>query len=273
VTPQVACGRCGTVNWQGAAVCSNCGARLIAEPSSAGAPAVGPPPPPPPPRVDAAHPWERTANTRVAAWLVVGLIGIAAVCVLGVVFWLAGQPPPGCNDPICPPVPPVSPPLAAADPYSSTQYGYSLDASPLNPKCGRATERSSTSIKWTVNGWPIEVRGEEANGRSADHVVNDAAAHYANATLVYEIPMAEIGSHAGYGAVYALNVDAGNAAPVPARAIVMAAVDGNLTILLDSLGPWIKPDPTTHPNPAQTWTPGCFSATLTSLSWPGEEPR
>lgn len=259
MTPQIACGRCGTINLASSPACANCGARLL-----------------PPTGTQA---WERAADTRLAAWFVVGLMGVAAICVMALVFWLAGQPPPPCTDLACAPQPPIVPPLAAAAPYFSEQYEYSLDAAPLYSSCGRETERDIAGIKWTaalssggVTSWPIEVRGEDANGRSAERVVNDVAAGYAGATLVYVIPMVEMGSHPGYGAVYDLNVGAGNAGAVHARAIVMAAVDGNLGIVLDSLGPFHS-GPYAHANPSKTRIAFCISPTLTSLTWPGEAPR
>ena len=76
----------------------------------------------------------------------------------------------------------------------------------------------------------------------------------------------------GAGAVYDLYVGAGNADPVHARAIVMAAVQGDLAIVMESLGPWVSDARAGHPNPAQALTPVCFSGVLTSVTWPGEAP-
>jgi hypothetical protein len=303
---QVACGGCGAVAGAGAAFCSTCGARLLpiaagsapgpaAPPPFAAAPAAPPaftaaPAAPPaftaapaaPPAFTAAPaaqlPWERTITSQLGVWLIVGLLILATLVATAVVIWVAQGTPASCTGAICIPSP-VSAPLGDPDPFRSQAYGYSLDAL---GSCSviRVDEKTNAGVHWTVrfdqfavSDWPLDVRGEPAAGRTADQIVAEAvAAKYAGATLVYSIPMAEIGFNPGSGAVYDLYVGAGNADPVHARAIVMAAVRGDLAIVLESLGPWVSDAKAGHPNPAQTLTPVCFSGVLTSVTWPGETP-
>jgi len=222
-------------------------------------------------------PWLRTPSSRAIAWgLAIGLV-VAAVIIGGIIVVLAWQKPDPCAGEICG-EPPISPPRGDPDPYTSPAHGYALDATGF---CSIITvsERTDAAIRWNlrfddlaVKDWPTEVRGEVAAGRSAQVIVEqEASTRYAGATFVYSIPLAEIGFQRGYGAIYDLNVGAGNATPIHARAIVMASVKGDLAIILSSLGPWTDRR-LGHPNPASTVTPICFSAILTSVTWPGEPP-
>ncbi len=271
---QVACGGCGAIAGVGAAYCSNCGARLV--PMAAVTVPVGHDVSVPSRASAAPLPWERTISSRVAVWLLIGLLVLAATSGAGIAVWAASRASDPCVSAICVPSP-VSAPLGDPDPFRSEAYGYSLDAL---GSCSRiqVDERTAAGVHWTVrmdkfavSDWPLDLRGEPAAGRTADQIVAESAVErYAGSTHVYTIPMVEIGFHPGYGAVYDLYVGAGNADPVHARAIVMAAVRGDLAIVMESLGPWVSDANLGHPNPAQTLTPVCFSAILTSVTWPGE---
>jgi hypothetical protein len=291
------CAQCGRPLDPGARFCGQCGHPVGAPAVTAGAGAVpvativvGPPAPVAPVATGAmaaAYPvWsgagtipgQRPVTTRVPVWAVVLGICIVAVIAAGLIGWIIGQ---GLQEPcVGPDCGPLSPPLGAALPYTSSKFGYSLDAS---GRCKSiempVTSSDEASIGWTlrykglpVAEWPLDVRGQAADARSAQEIVEGIrAAKYADAQFVYSIPMAELGYAPGYGAVYDLRVGAGSANPIHARAIVIAAVKGDLAITLDVVGPF-DAKRVGHPFPVQTHSAICFSPVVSSLTWPGESP-
>jgi hypothetical protein len=223
-------------------------------------------------------PWQRSTANRVPVWAAVVGICIVIIVAAGVIGWIIGQGlSRSCTGPDCGP---LSEPLGGALPYTSKTFGYSLDAT---SRCRSVempvTSQDDASIDWTlrfkqltVNDWPLEVRGEPADSRSAQQIVESIqAAKYADAQFIYSIPMAELGYAPGYGAVYDLRVGAGSANPIHARAVVIAAVKGDLAIILDSLGPF-DGQRLGHPFPVQTHGVICFSPVVNSVTWPGESP-
>jgi hypothetical protein len=274
----IACGRCGAVG-RATAFCASCGARLIAaQPAPYQAPAspAGQATAVPAPAVAPA--WQRPDRDRLVAWLAVGSVAMAAVVLVGVVMLVMGAPPPACIGPACA-TPALAEPAPAAVPYTSQEYGYSLDAAGNCPRHLAGSTPTADGVRWTVRfpefavtDWPFEIRGERAAGRSAAQVVEqEVAQRYGAPTFVYSIPMADVGYVPGYGGVYDLQVGAGSGLPIHARAVVIAAVQGDLAIALTSLGPWTGAK-VAHPNPAQTLIVVCAATVLTSVQWPGEPP-
>lgn len=225
-------------------------------------------------RAGQAASWQRAARYRVGVWAIVAMFSFAAVMAAALIGWIVGQGLGSCTDPSCV-SPPLSPPLAEAQPYTSATFGYSLNAANRCPEVMAETSRSDGAIDWTASfkgEWPVEVRGQPAAGQSAQQIVDAIqVAKYSDAQFAYSIPMAEIGYALGYGAVYDVRIGAGNADPIHARAVVIAAVKGDLAIVLDSLGPWDN-EQKGHPNPAQTKIVICFSPIVNSVAWPGEPP-
>jgi hypothetical protein len=205
-------------------------------------------------------------------------VAMTAVVLVGVVMLVTGGAPPACTGPACV-TPVLAEPAPAVVPYTSQQYGYSLDAAGSCPRHLAGSTPAADGVRWTVRfpelavtDWPFEIRGEPAAGRNATQIVEqEVAQRYGAPSFVYSIPMADIGYVPGYGGVYDLQVGAGGGPPVHARAIVIAAVHGDLAIVLTSLGPWTGAK-VAHPNPAQTLIAVCFSAVVTSVQWPGEPP-
>lgn len=290
------CAQCGRPLDPGARFCGQCGhpvgapavvAGVDAVPGAAGATAPAAVAAVPAVATAAAFPvWtgtgtipgRRPVTTRVPIWAIVLGICIIAVIAAGLIGWIIGQ---GLQEPcVGPDCGPLSPPLGVALPYTSSKFGYSLDAS---GRCKSiempVTSSDDASIDWTlrykglaVPDWPLEVRGQPADARSAQQIVEAIrAAKYADSQLVYTVPMAELGYAPGYGAVYDLRVGAGNANPIHARAVVMAAVKGDLAITLDTVSPF-DGKRLGHPFPAQTFSVICFSPIVSSLTWPGESP-
>ena len=276
------CQRCGRPLDPGARFCGGCGLPVVGEVAAAraqgalSAPVAAPAFPIATGTKAAA--WQRPSSTRVQAWVLVIAIGIAIIIAAGLVGWIIGQGrATPCSGPGCGP---LSAPLGAALPYASAKFGYSLDAT---ARCGSietsVTAQDDASIDWTmrytglaVNEWPLEVRGEMAGNRSAEAIVESIQkAKYADATFVYAIPMAELGYAPGYGAVYDLRVGAGSADPIHARAVVIAAVKGDLAITLDSVSPFVDKR-VGHPFPAQTYGVICYGPIINSVTWPGEPP-
>ncbi len=223
-------------------------------------------------------PGRRPGTTRVPAWAIVLGVCIVAIIAAGVLGWIIGQGlQQTCVGQDCGP---LSPPLAGPLPYTSSKFGYSLDAS---SRCKSiempVTGSDDASIDWTlrfqglaVTDWPLEVRGQTADSRSAQQIVEAIRAEkYVDAQFVFSLPMAELGFAPGYGAVYDLRIGAGSADPIHARAVVIAAVKGDLAITLDSVGPF-DAKRLGHPFPAQTHAVICFSPIVSSLTWPGEPP-
>lgn len=261
----VGCGRCGAIVDARAAFCGNCGARISAAPAAIAA-------------APAAAPWLRPPRQRAVAWIAVALVIVAAGVLVAVLSLLGKRGTADCPGSSCV-TPELAPPAPAIVPYRSPAFGYALDAATSCPRHLAETRPSEAGVAWTVRfpelavtDWPFSIHAEAAAARTAQQVVEaQVAQRYGAPAFVYSIPMADVGYKPGYGAVYDMQVGAGSGTAVRARAIVIAAVQNDLAIVLDSLGPWTGAR-AGHPNPAQTLMGVCVSAVLTSVEWPGEEP-
>jgi hypothetical protein len=219
----------------------------------------------------------RAPGSQWRAWLVAGAIVLISIVAGVIVSELIAPHSDACTGTNCGGGPEPRP-LGASRPYVSSDLGFSLDAASLCPDITTVTAQDGRSIDWQIQldgpitAWPARIEGEAAAGRTARAIVEAAqSSRYPGAEFVYEIPAAQLGYQAGYGGVYDLRVGAGAAEPVHARAIVVAATQGDLALILATEGPYKLFDKG-HPNPASTWNALCVASFINSIVWPGQPP-
>lgn len=225
---------------------------------------------------DAVSALTRGRGKRALVWFTTLSLLAAMAIVAGVVAWdLTSGTENACPEPAQCRQPPGAPPLGPAMPYTSGTYGYSLDAA---PGCSYfpmpVTNSNADGISWQIQyadlGWPVSMVGQKTEGRSAREITEQIQREqYPTAEYAYSIPMAELGYHPGYGAVYDYQIP-GATSGVKARAIIMAATDGDLAIVVRFTGLYEPTDNYSHANPAGTWAVFCVAKPANSVVWPGE---
>jgi len=287
------CGRCGASNTPGARFCRRCGQPLqlaATAPAAPQTPAYAAPQAPPTPAFPAATQAQiarvapHKAGRRTPWGALVAVVGVAAVALAvasQAVMQRAGppcgincQPPP--PRPAAPPLGPAGPPLPPSHRYTSSAAGFSLEYPDfLNP-----STNDSQTIGWSGqlnNGssFQISVRGEAANGRSPQQLVQALQQSQlgGNATLVFTIPDAALGYTLGSGAIYDVLVSPQGGQQQDTRVIIEAAVRNGAAVEMLAVSPF-APDKNSHAVPAQL-EPAVEQMADTlgnTVTWAGEPP-
>jgi hypothetical protein len=226
--------------------------------------------------VAAAHGYPRARTPRWLGWmggltLVLG-IGFASEHIVAA---LLDQPCGGT----CVTRPPIVTPLGPAEPFTSSQYGFSADLS--NPCEGRPLRRtqSASGVAWTASiagtQWPMILEGLGSQSSDPASVESGLVQHYfSGAKLLYPIPGAEIGYHTGHGGVYSMTVAPPGGRAVVTRVVVEVSSFHGLTLDIRSMTPYSKkllghgPDY----NPSSTIGSVCLDQVINTVTWPGEAP-
>lgn len=215
---------------------------------------------------------------RLLRWLLSIVVLIIAMGGFGVISALQSPGTVTCAPPACPIPPPRVHTLTAAQRYTSSTYGYSVEYS-----TARITPASTnaSSIAWDAQledgseiAWSFH--GINAQGHGAQQIVGDVqSSNFADANRAFAIPGAEIGYTSGYGNVYDLQVSPGTGQSVHDRLIIMAAVKRGVAVIFVGVGPYKQTNQKDgHPNPADTplVALGDVEQSLESVAWKGDPP-
>jgi hypothetical protein len=177
--------------------------------------------------------------------------------------------------------PPTGPPLATGHPFTSSQFGFGVTyydvpgASKVTP----ATQPDSLTLDYGNDGI-LQFKGVATNGQTPQQIVESwVAGHLPDAHQAYVVPNASVGYQMGYGAAYDVAPQGGAGNGNGTRAIVSAAVKGNVAVLCVVLGEYHKfafgdgglNDG--HPSPADTIAAFFADPDLNTVHWSGDPAR
>jgi hypothetical protein len=238
-------------------------------------------------------------------WVLLGAIAVVAIIVGGVLaILLAPRLAPPCGMRCMPPGPPcgmhcpppgpgrqlpgsdvqggllgllrspspASGPLAPAYAYRSSQYGYSLEYDPSFPPTkidakealwAHVSRSTGAPFMWAITAMP-------ARGQSVQQIAKALQQGMSpDATLVYDVPGAEVGYTVGYGSIYDTTYTPAIGPTVRVRQVVIVAIKKGLAIAGLGLAPFVR-DTEGHPNPAQTDVVFALDPIINSVVWPGD---
>ncbi len=199
----------------------------------------------------------RKTGYRQPVWPI--LVAVIGLLMAGLAFGareLEATPTPPCGTRCTPAPPPIGPPLPAAHTYTSSALGFSVEYTDSVVQNLGAPITDDHSLGWSVtlqNGDAILVKfqGEAAGGRSAQQVVTALQQSLIpGATLVFQIPDAELGYTEGYGAVYDITVSPQGGQQVDEHFVIEASVNNDVAVELIGSSAF-TPDKNGHPSPAQ----------------------
>jgi len=254
---------------------------------SRAAPPPPPPPPsapPPPPPASVLMPYPVAPTTAVPRRLshhkMLYLLGagLGFVGVLLAVVAIVVRPSPSNCGLTCY-RPPTGPPVQSGHQYTSSQYGFSLTYFdvPGAGKVSPGTEADSITLDYGRDG-VLQFKGVALNGQTPQQVVESwVAAHLPDAQQAYVVPNAAVGYQIGYGAAYDVAPQNGSGSGNGTRAIVCAAVKGNVAVLAIVLGEYRKFSfnglNDGHPSPADTIAAFFADPDVNTVLWKGDPPR
>jgi hypothetical protein len=218
------------------------------------------------------HPKVRLSHTK----LIVVLVTIIAAVVIGIVALAAAAPtatPATCKLQLCT-EPPTGPPVVNGHQYTSATFGFSLvygDAS------GVSTSADGVQLGFAFKGSSgtdtLVVAGRKANGADAQAVVQSVeSSQFPNAVAAYTLPGAYVGYQLGYGVAFDVWSNNANGSQSDQRVILMAAVRGNLAVVVLAFGPKLVLTPqngfVSHPTGADLPAATVADPIVNSITWP-----
>jgi hypothetical protein len=162
--------------------------------------------------------------------------------------------------------------------YTSSEFGFSLEYGPNS-----GVQRSAQGIIVTYAAdnqsqqGSVEIAGVRAEGVSASALVGDVAQQIApSATPEYAVPNPFVGDVAAAGEAYDVEPNGSSNSTGLERLIVLAAVRGNLAIVVADLGPYWRFSSSNatemslndHPSPADQFAALFADPEVNSVVWP-----
>jgi hypothetical protein len=219
----------------------------------------------------------RLSVRHLLAGLGGGLAGVVAILIV-ISLLTRPSPPVTCHGFSCSNRPPISQPVEEGQLYKNPQFGFTvrvLSIAGIAPAV--STTASTLTLSYTDSGQSLgdlEVSALEANGQTAEQIVDTEVDHIANgAQLAYVIPGSMIGYQPGFGAAYNFTPDSGAGQSSEDRVIVMAAIENGVAIVSVADGPYQQF--------TQSWPDGQLSIAdllvavlgdpvLNTVAWPGQ---
>ncbi|MDQ1746023.1 MAG: hypothetical protein QOD07_286 [Frankiaceae bacterium] len=252
-------------------------------------PPSSPPPPPPPaasaPPASVVMPYPVAPTTAVARrighhkMLYLLGAGLGAVGVLLAAIAIVAKPGPGDCGLTCY-RPPNGPPVQAGHPYTSSQFGFAVTYfDEPGGKVSPASQPDSLTLDYGSDG-AIQFKGVAASGQTAQQVVESwVSNHLPDAHQAYVLPNAAVGYQLGYGAAYDVAPQGGSGSGNTTRAIVSAAVKGNVAVLAIVLGDYHKYSFENgglndgHASAADSYVALFADPIVNTVLWKGDPPR
>lgn len=249
---------------------------------------VPPPPPPatpPPPPSSVRMPYPVAPTTAVPRRLshhkLLYLLGagLGAVGVLLAAVAVIAKPSPAKCELTCY-RPPTGPPLQTGHQYTSSQYGFSLTwYDDPGEQISPATKPDSLTLDFGDDG-VMQFLGVATNGQTPQQIVESwVSNHLPDAQQSYVVPNASVGYQIGYGAAYDVAPQGGSNSGNGTRAIVSAAVKGNVAVLSIVLGGYQKYSfeqgglNDGHASPADSLIALFADPDVNTVLWKGDTPR
>jgi hypothetical protein len=220
----------------------------------------------------------RRLSHQKMLYLVGGGLGLVGV-LLAVVAVVVRSSPANCG--LTCYSPPTGPPLESGHAFTSSQYGFTLTHYDV-PGAGSvtpATQPDSLTLDYGRDG-VLQFKGVAANGQSPQQIVEAwVNGHLPDAHQAYVLPNASVGYQLGYGAAYDVAPQGGSTNGNPTRAIVSAAIKGNVAVLFVVLGEYHKYSfgdggmNDGHPSAADTVAAFFADPDLNTVRWKGDPAR
>ena len=223
-------------------------------------------------------PGELTETLRLGPWRVflalLSVMGVASVALVVTSVVLQPPPPKPCHYLFrCGGGPTAGGLVTSGTQYSNTTYGFSL-ALEFGPITRIQTQSNGIILDYahpgsSIDSGQVQVVGLTSNGMSASQVVASVQQQVdSNAQAEYAVPNPFIGFQPGAGEAYNYVINGSNNTQVPGRLIILAAVKGNLAIVVLDSGPYEKFSNLDHPSPADQFAALYADPVVNSVKWP-----
>ena len=209
------------------------------------------PPPPPPAPVT----FERgSAGGRVNRWVLLGIFSgiLGAVLVVAAIVFTAAEPEPPappCEGPACrPPTPPgpddpLAPALVGGELVESDELGYRLDVDTSLWEFRKPSQRDvelrisveDFRVAVSLEGTPVPTPQEDLQAlvdQKVDELAGDVLGLAADTADEVQILLPAVGYRSGAGGKFAGTADTPQGPGSPVSVIVMAASDGEITVVM-----------------------------------------
>ncbi len=225
----------------------------------------------------ARRPTRRLRRHHLFGLLALSLLAASGILVL-VVFLLRPPPPEHCPRLFVCGGPVAGGAVHSGTLYTSKQFGFKVEYGPNS-----GTQTSATGIivdyagRASYERGQVEILGLDAEGDSSTEVVSAVAQQIApDATEAYEVPNPYIGDISAVGEAYDVETDGSSNSSGLDRLIVLAAVRGDLAIVVVDMGPYWQFSSSNktemalndHPSPADQYAALYADPMVNSVVWP-----
>jgi hypothetical protein len=218
----------------------------------------------------AGHPKVRLAHRGLILTLV-SLIAVSVVIVVAAAATAKTPTPPSCRLVVCA-QPQTGPPVVSGTVYTSSTYGFSVT---YQGEAGTtaAGVQLGFDFKGPAGTDTLAVLGQPASGQDAQAVVQSIeSSQFPNAVPDYTIPGAYVGYQLGYGVAFDVWSNNADGSQSKQRVLLMAAVRGNLAIVVLASGPYLVLTPqngfASKPTGADLPVAAVADPIVNSITWP-----
>jgi hypothetical protein len=228
-------------------------------------------------------PDEFKETSRLRPWMVfvalLSVLGVASVALVVTSVVLQPPPPKPCHYLFrCSGVPTSSSALTTGRQYTNAAYKFGLEYA-FGPISYVKPQKIGITIQYAMKSQfgQVQVVGLPSNGRSASQMVAAVQQQVEpNAEFKYDVPNPFIGFRPGAGEAYNYVVNGSSNSQATGRLIILAAVKGNLAIVVIDSGPFevfsnsnaaiMKIND--HPSPADQFAALFADPVVNSVRWP-----
>ncbi|MGI9125630.1 MAG: hypothetical protein ACR2JM_12905 [Mycobacterium sp.] len=182
---------------------------------------------------------------------------------------------------ICPPDcgrPPTGLPVATNPRFTADDGSFSVSYPTPNAAYDVTMQSNGVTANWTAgDGGTLRLFSQPANGRNAEQIAKELLQDgFPDARVVYQLPNATVGYHAGYGEVADFQPIGGSNIADRLRVLVVVAVKNDLALVAAADGPFREFTPEFGPgppSPANLQIAQDMGKYVNSFSWRGDPPR
>ena len=223
----------------------------------------------------AGHPRVRLGHRKLLFSLVTTL-AVFVVLLVAAAAIARPKASPSCQQQICSqPPPPTGQPVVTGQEYRSSAFGYSLIYDQVsNVSTTSSGIQLGFSFKNGAAGTDtLVVSGRSAAGNDPQSIVQSIeSSQFPNAVAAYILPGAYIGYQLGYGVAFDQWSNNADGSQSEQRVILMAAVKGNVAIVVMAFGHHLVLNDrngfASHPTGADLPVAAVADPIINSISWP-----